>query len=78
MQRPHAALQLFSATLLPGEVMSSLERAAERGAGLLGQALGVFLADCIIKPLRQTLAALFSPPGCHVLSVAGPPPPCFL
>lgn len=61
VQRPHATLQLLSAMLLLREVMSLLERTGEGGEGDLGRrrwGWGVFLADCIIKPLRQALSAL--------------------
>lgn len=58
--------------LLLMEVMSSLG-AGEREGGRFGEDGGVFLADCIIKPLRQALSAPLSPvffPLCHFPPVA--------
>lgn len=50
-----------------------LERAGGREGGRFGEDGGVFLADCIIKPLRQALSAPLSPvffPLCHFPPVA--------
>lgn len=60
--------------LLLMEVMSSLGAGGrEGGREIWGGWGGVFLADCIIKPLRQALSAPLSPvffPLCHFPPVA--------